>query len=1106
MSAKSAELEFWVIGDFVSNELKVLLYGVKVREGKEEKAGFLIDACPDIVSGIDWFPESFEEYKKRENIRFVPLVLCDERESLKKKGITCPYEFVIERRDLLPIVDDDGQCVSEPCETIKRRLRTLAGLYGDRPNGYFINPLKDWFAGAFRMYLMLDATTHGTSQYIDLELAKRGEDPILKVVAGLGDKSNEDVSKNADKLCKRFNGTGDDEVKEYESLARVLFHEYFCEDKKHSSIAAIVTEKVTDQSGKEEKLGALCKIYSDSEKILCAPNEVVSMCRFDVGTGCRRPRNHDERLPLAFGERAKYVTPSGKLNLLLIDDNVKESPFAHLEESDVAKAGFSASISPDDWELLREIFNVKLMSISKERGGIYETAVRKFRSFQTAGLTYDLILVDLCLGNNKRGEDLDGYAMIRIVKVFFPGTPIVVYSRFSDMEHIARAFFFNFNGAKWFLVKGEEAKLPRHVLKLLKQVGWHREWRAIENSTNAPNWDGDRSSSFFQKFMRTREWQYLTYKSLDYLPGHLITIQKMGGGISSAVTFKATKGVKLGEDHLQTPSIIKIDTSYNTMMEFERYFRMIRPYIANEAGRVEMPERVLNRKYSSIVYTFAGKQDKAHSLESMGDMLDDDVMCQTACDYETYRYAMQCIFDEILPKIHQVSPELELGDIGKLNVQTTDVKDAFEWESVYVRDNQGKRKSSFPNFYFIEFLPSEFWKSYMLRMQPWGRISVNVATGRLFVPQKNDEGDDDSKTDTPSRKHLIFHNVMTDPFVTLEQPRIGCTAGQRIIEAYTADRKLVWLDGDVCDFVARFRKLISPGTSLWFEQLDAIDEHNRLKDLDGRLEWLNDMFAYKGKKMPSAKTDFCLAIGHMCGLTCLLDEDMGFYTVLQDAVMKIAQQVKDRAGEWRMKCPIGIVHGDLNVKNIMLESRKHAPKENDLDVKKTVYDVWLIDFARTRRDLITHDFNVFFTSVLGELFSERLIGKEGKEKNERNEKYWNHLIYNFRVIVSDAVLPKSKGEKGVPDEIKDDRRFKLIYRILRRTHDAAMAAGVSQNMYLLTTALACLYTLKIFLNNGCKVRLAAAYFAAAWICYDLLCENIDVDNVMKDFKKPHNAA
>ena len=201
-----------------------------------------------------------------------------------------------------------------------------------------------------------------------------------------------------------------------------------------------------------------------------------------------------------------------------------------------------------------------------------------------------------------------------------------------------------------------------------------------------------------------------------------------------------------------------------------------------------------------------------------------------------------------------------------------------------------------------------------------------------------------------------------------------------------------------------------------------------------------------------------------------------------------------------MKCPVGIVHGDLNLKNIMLESRKHPPKEDDPDVTKTVSDVWLIDFARTRRDLIAHDFNVFFSSVLGELFAVELIAKDGKGITSHQQKYWDDLIPRFKALISAAVDPKVKSEKGVPDEIKDDRRLTLIYRILRRTHDAAIAAGISQNMYLLTTALTCFYTVKISLKNDCNVRLAAGQFVAAWICYDLLCKAIDKENKMKKYE------
>ena len=1036
------------------------------------------------------------DWNDKNGISIIPLFLCETRDDLKRCGALCPHELVIERCDLLPTVNGNGHLTSSPIDVMSMRLRVLKELYGGRSRKNFISYMRDWLAGVFRKYLLLDSTTHGNSAFIDLEKAKDGSDPILRAVAGFSE--TEEAQRHANLLKRRFDDSTPadldfDSMIRFKAMVQNLFPEYF--DKGTHSLNKIISGR----HKKEKKLDMLCKIYCDSER------------EYDESMHMTVPLEHNKRLPVAFGDRAKYVTPTGKLNLLLIDDNIDASPFAHFSTSKVNEAKFDSSISQSDWQLLRDIFNVQTMPIGGMNNrvkDIYKDAIKCFRKMQEWGLTYDLILVDLCLGNNAQEVDLDGYAMIRIVRIFFPGTPIVIYSRFSDMEHIARAFF---NGAKWFLVKGEEAKLPRHVLKLLKQVSWHKEWRTVLTSSNRPDFRFEKDDDFARKFDRKAQWQYLTYKSLEYLQGNYITLRRMGGGISSAVTFKATKGVKLGDDFLQTPSIIKIDASYNTEMEFERYFRLIRPYMANEAGRVEMPARVLNRTYSSIVYTFAGKQDKAHELASMGDMLDDDVSCETACDYKTYRYALKCIFDEILPKIHRVAPELEIGDVGKPSVAPSDIRDAFEWK------DDPSRKTSFPNVYLGEFAPTEFWKSYVLRMQPWRRIKVETGTElkdhSLFTQQRSiDIGDYVENSHKPTWTKVSFHNVMPDPFATRENCKDGQVPGRYIIEAYTADKKLVWLEGDVCDFVARFRKRITPGTSLWLEKADWMDEEGNLSapsngqsTTDGRIEWLTCTFERNKKDYPTAQSDFCMAIVHLLGAKHMLDNNLRFYTELQDAVIDLAQQIVGKSGsmgkarDWDMKCPVGIIHGDLNVKNVMLESRKHPPKPDDPDLTKTVSDVWLIDFARTRRDIIAHDFNVFFTSVLGELFAEVLIGKDGRGKSARQVNYWEKLTANFRAVVSDAVAPDSKNEKSVPDEIKGDQRLTLIYRILRRTHDAAITAGVSQNMYLLTTSLACLYTLKIFLNNGCKVRLAAGYFATAWICYDLLCKAIDEKNKMEVF-------
>lgn len=1034
----------------------------------------------------------------------IPIILCEKRDDLKRQGVLCPYEFIIELKDLLPEVDKLGELISKPDEILRDRLRILHEQYGKCTREEFQTFMRDWCAGAFRMYMMLDATTHGTSQFVDLEKAKKREDLILYYLAkysvtgkenllqeeGEGwwsqvpEKERKEAANHAQKLYWRFiddceltrlneqwQGTppkdlARDDLKEH---LRTLFEKYF---------DAVVMTLGLHGGGEDQgnnanhdktidlRFDSLCKIYWDEGTRLEG-----SMLRL---------LGHNERLPIAYGDRAKYVTPSGKLNLLLIDDKIDESPFAQLQDS---SEPFKDWIHKDDWKLLCEVFNVQKLPVGDLSGkDLIEEATRCFRDIQKKGLTYNLILVDLCLGKVDQGVDLDGYAMIRLVKIFFPGTPIVVYSRFNDMGHIARAFF---NGAKWFLVKGEEAKLPRHVLSLLKQVGWHREWRTVQGNSNRPQFSYDKENDFSRRFERTQEWQYLTYKSLEYFPGNQIAVQRMGGGISSAVTFKATKGVRLDGMPLQTPSIIKIDTKYNTMMEFERYFRMIRPYMANEAGRVEMPERIINRRYASIVYTFAGKQDGAHDLQSMGSMVENDILCQTTCNYERYRFALDQVFDEILPKIHRVTPDFEVGDIGVRDViSATHSADAFDCG----RDWCSLKLSSFPNAYFGEFLPDEFWKSYVARFQPWGRIAVEKLSE--FEKQDNNikleigKAKDGEVGTHEATEHecLTFHDVMPDP-----DPE---HAGKMLVEVYDKDMHLIWLDGAASDFVARFRKEIFPGASLWFKMKPELSKEEKGA---GRISWLKESFK-RGSTKKNGQDGNISGLIEKCTFklwttTCSAskivwqkdgaEDEFSYYTTLQDQAIACAQVVcQDKAGaaRWDCRCPVGIIHGDLNLNNIMLESRLHAPKPDDPDAMSTVSDVWFIDFARTRRDLIAHDFNVFFTSTLSSLFGKELL---------KDKTYSEQLQRNFRTLVEGAVSSKAESLKGVPDSFKDDARLVFVYKMLRRGRAAALKAGVSQNMYLLTTALACLYTLKIFLNQG-RVEMAAGFFAAAKICYDQL--------------------
>lgn len=918
----------------------------------------------------------------QETLANLPFIVCTNREALKAEGVTAPYEFIIET--------ERGETVAD-----RKNLFNACGKNLDLQS--FKEPLKDWFAGLFRKYLLLDTTAHGHEGFVE---ADKSDDDILQESV-----KKDARNKEAKLLRHRFLNepiTDDESIQEtdplegYKKLLETIYKAYFADVQ--SPLFSVKSAIM------KSNLKALVSLYTDRD-----------LDRFgDVAL------SHANRLPRAYGDRAKYVTPTGKLNLLLIDDKVDESPLAHLGEN-YNEEKYGKTICEDDWKLLSEIFNVEKLQIDSR----YEIAdkIRDRLATRAAhALSYDLILVDLCLGE---GGDLSGYNAIQLIHMYRPGVPVVVYSRFRDMEHITRALN---EGAKWFLVKGEEAKLPRHVLKLLKQPGWHKEWNSLDLRPQFTCDDG----VFLKKFLDKPEWQYLTYKVLNRFPGTEIHIKKMGGGISNATTFRAEKGEKDENGRfLQTPHIVKIDNEHAMRTEYERYTRFIRPYMANESGRVEQPERVINRESAAIVYTFAGKQDDAHVLASMGSMLKDDLMSRSVCDFEKYRDALDWIFDDILPKIHKV----------KLNDEHT----------------------SYPNALFGE-VPQENWlANYRARMMPCGRVEIS----QDFVCQNSSD----------AKFHWEFHDTARDPK----------DANKYCLEVYDENKNVFLFAGERCDFIAKFRRRLMPGVSLWLENSPFPQGPKPRSDYWA--SWLKAMLENNGHKEPA----FCAAVtalsmGWPFPVVSPTKPLSSCCAKLQDKLLRLAY--KHGFDDNEKAKLTRIVHGDLNLNNIMLEARKHAPKDADRDITKTINDVWFIDFARTRRDIVAHDFNVFFTSTLGFLFDKDILKRyAGLSDPKSGRSYFEKIASVFPVFIREAVASKTKDLKSVPDEIADDPRLVLVYRILRRSREAALKY-MSEKTYVLTTALACLGAMKIFIKKKDCLEMAAAYFAAAKICCDCYCMEV----------------
>ncbi len=586
----------------------------------------------------------------------------------------------------------------------------------------------------------------------------------------------------------------------------------------------------------------------------------------------------------------------------------------------------------------------------KAGAGLVREACLAFKAVHAARKNYGFALLGLRLGEAE-GMDLSGYQLLPILKRFFPRLPVIVCSFHDDMGKLARAFR---NGAKWFLRKNELPDLPRILHALLTRREWEPEWRTIQEC-NLEAFDFEQvrgTKDFTSRFDAAR--QYLAYKCLEKYPGRTIRITPMSGGLSSAVTFKAVKVTGQKTEILQMPLVVKIDTLANTQMEYERYFRFIRPYIPNDSGRVENPERVIDRHHSAIVYTFAGTDVGAGRLLDMKSILMSEL--KGKCDYRNVRQHFDEFFGVIMPRLHRVSPDVELGELSDL--------------------------TSFPNPELGEIERIGFLGNWI---------------SRISVRRKIDNVVFEKQSDSSSKKELIGFEYFTS----------YDNGEQCAIEAYDDEKMTVVLTGPNVDEVVRTRTQgLRTGAMLWID---------------------NNRFRYYGKDAGGRRS--CLySVGCDEVLLPLMEKPIPDYGKLPELVGRIQALVAADVGGTRFVCPVGIVHGDLNYANVMIEKRISLARS------RTISDVWLIDFARTRRDLIMHDFAVMFAATVG------------------------LLDIDLSNTVVRAVF--AKGDRLPPAQMAD-RRIALIYAILRRIRRAALAAGVSQDMFALGIALSLMMTFRM---------------------------------------------
>jgi hypothetical protein len=146
---------------------------------------------------------------------------------------------------------------------------------------------------------------------------------------------------------------------------------------------------------------------------------------------------------------------------------------------------------------------------------------------------------------------------------------------------------------------------------------------------------------------------------------------------------------------------------------------------------------------------------------------------------------------------------------------------------------------------------------------------------------------------------------------------------------------------------------------------------------------------------------------------------------------------------------VGIVHGDLNLGNIMVEKDQREPL--------AIHDEpWLIDFAKTRRDRIVYDFcqfevDLFARSLRTDFFPS---GKNG------NFPAFNEVDALFGGFLRAPWQTSPVAEKSC--------KLRFIYEAMRSVREAAEAAGVGEREYLFTRCLELLVTHKIKANLWLK--------------------------------------
>ena len=145
---------------------------------------------------------------------------------------------------------------------------------------------------------------------------------------------------------------------------------------------------------------------------------------------------------------------------------------------------------------------------------------------------------------------------------------------------------------------------------------------------------------------------------------------------------------------------------------------------------------------------------------------------------------------------------------------------------------------------------------------------------------------------------------------------------------------------------------------------------------------------------------------------------------------------------------VGIIHGDMNMGNVMVEQVNSQPKLASAEP-------WMIDFARTKRDRIVYDFTQFEQDVFYSLLRPKFFSEEDSAGS-----LWKQ--------VDELLLVLTEAAWQLPPVAQRSPKLKFLLEIVQLNREMADRAGVGSLEYQFSLGLQFLLVHKIAAQGRLK--------------------------------------